>query len=118
MEMKVFVDIEIMTKISKEFMATLEISVISKRSKVRKKFYKSDYIKTADTMEEAVDNFCKFLLSEYFILTKKNSDKQIFYVIKCSQKIYNMMKGNGWLDQLYANLGNPEQFHYENMEEN
>ena len=116
--MKVFVDIEIMTKTSEEFMATLEISVISKRSKVRKKFYKSDYIRTADTIEEAVDNFCKFLLKEYFELIKKSDDKDIVYLIICYAEVSDLINRNMYIDQLKGYLEYPSGVYVQLKEEN
>ena len=90
-----------MTKtLSKEFMATLEISVVSRKVKEKTRFYKADYIKCADTMEEALDQFCKFLLKEYFVLVEKNSDKQIFYVITCYKHMHEFFDKNMYIDQL------------------
>ena len=92
------------TKLSSEFMATLEISVISRKTKEKVRFYKADYIRTAETMTESLNQFCKFLLEEYFVLVKKNKDKQIFYVIKCHKYMHEFFERNMYIDQLESYL--------------
>lgn len=105
MVLKVFVGVDIMTKTSRDFMASLEVSVISRRSKVRKIFYKCDYIKNDVEWEEACDQFCKYLLNEYFYLVKKDSDKQIVYNIKCNKLVGMLINNSLYIDQLREHLG-------------
>lgn len=92
------------TKKNKAFMASLNISVISKYNKKEEKFYTGDFIKNNVTMSEAVDQFSKFCLTEYFYLIKKNSNKQIYYVIICNKEIFDMFNNNTWIDQLRAEM--------------
>lgn len=94
-----------MTKRSKDFMATLEISVISGRSRTKKMFYKADYIKNDVPLKEAVDQFSKFLLQEHHILLEKNDDKRINYLIRCSEEVYGLLMENPWIDQFIGYLG-------------
>lgn len=108
-----------MTKtLSKEFMATLEISVISRKVKEKTRFYKADYIKCADTMEEAINQFCKFMLQEYFELIKKNDDKDIVYIILCYREVAELVNRNMYIDQLRAYLEIPSGVYLKIKEEN
>ena len=106
MDLKVFVEVDILTKTSTDFMASLEVSVISKKSRVRKIFYKCDYIKNGVEWEEACDQFCKYLLEEYFYLVKKDPNKLIMYNIKCNRLVGMMINNSLYIDQLRAHLGN------------
>ena len=99
--MLVYLDISIMTdKNSLNFIANLEISVVSGATKKKTRFYKGDFINTDGDYYEACDQFCKFLLNEYFYLIKKNSNKQVLCVINCDVDTLDVLKNSLWIDQL------------------
>ena len=104
--MKVIVDLVIIYNIKKELKVRIEMSNNNNNSGGTDRFYIADFVKHDITLKEGILFFSKYLLKEYYIITKSNVKKQILFVINYyNDKVIKSFKNNNlWLDQLEALL--------------
>ena len=90
----------------KELKVDIEISSTNPDSDKSERFYQADFVKCDVTLDEGVLFFSKYLLKEFYFLTKSDVKKEIWYVINYFDNVvYNSFKdSNDWLDQLSSLL--------------
>lgn len=90
-----------------EFKVNLVVRGNTKQSAKLKQFYVTDFKKPNIELNDAIVWISKLCLTEYYHLVALNDNKDVYYLIICSDdNVYKKMisKDNLWIDQLRSIL--------------